>query len=156
MSRGAIIWCKNVIIAVLGVEKCFNKVTKTYFEYFMRETNCTVLINICQTRVFLGELYWSVIGRTVQPIMTWFQQRKTGCTSWTKSSRLQSQMWVTIFASFRQGRPWRQNRTLSLFFVIVTLSMQHYVQADLLSHTNFINVGFGSSSWQCRHTWKEK
>ena len=36
------------------------------------------------------------------------------------------------------------------------LSMQHYVQADLLSLANFINVALGSSSWQCRRTWKEK
>ena len=78
--------------------------------------------------------------------MTWFQQRKTGCTSWTKTCRLQSQIGVAIFASFRQEKPWRQNRSPSLFFVIVSLSMQYYVQADLLSHANFINVALGSLS----------
>ena len=48
--------------------------------------------------VFIG--YW----RTVQRIMTSLQQRKTGCTSWTKTSRLQSQIGVTIFASFWQEK----------------------------------------------------
>ena len=87
-----------------------------------------------------------LLERTVQRIMTWLQQRKTGCTSWTKTSRLHSQIGVAIFASFRQEKPWRQNRTPSPFFVIVSLSMQHYVEADLLSHANFINVVLGSSS----------
>ena len=78
--------------------------------------------------------------------MTWLQQRKTVCTSRIKTSRLQSQIEVEIYASFRQEKPWRQNGTPSLFFVIVSLLMQHYVLADLLSHVNFINVALGSSS----------
>ena len=74
----------------------------------------------------------------------------------TKTSGLHSQIGVAIFPSFWQEKPWRQNRTPSPFFVIVSLSMQHYVQADLLSHVNFINIVLGSSSWQFHRTWKEK
>ena len=92
-----------------------------------------------QRIVLIG--YW----RTVQRIMKCLQQRETGCTSWTKTSRLQSQIGVAIFASFWQEKPWRQNRTPSPFFVIVSLSMRHYVQADLLSHANIINVVLESS-----------
>ena len=62
------------------------------------------------------------------------------------TSRLQSQIGLAIFASFRQKKPWRQNRTPLLFFVVVSWAMQHYAQADLLSHANFINVALGSSS----------
>ena len=51
-----------------------------------------------------------------------------------------------MFCSFRQEGPWRQNRTLSPFFVKVSLSMRHYVQADLLRPANFINVVLESSS----------
>ena len=47
--------------------------------------------------------YW----RTVQRIMTWLQQQKTGFTSWIKSSGLQSQIGVATFASFQQEKPWR-------------------------------------------------
>ena len=61
-----------------------------------------------------------------------------------------------LLASFPQEKPWRQNRTLSPFFVIVSLSMRYYVQADLLSYANFIKVVLDSSSCQCCHTWKEK
>ena len=43
--------------------------------------------------------YW----HTVQHIMTGLQQQKTGCTSWTKTSRLQSQIEETIFAFFWAG-----------------------------------------------------
>ena len=64
--------------------------------------------------------YW----RTVQHIMTWLQQRKTVCTSWTKTSRLHNQIGVASFASFRQEKPWRQNRAPSPFFVIVRLLMR--------------------------------
>ena len=63
-----------------------------------------------------------VTGRKVQRIVTWLQQRKTGCTSWTKTSPLHCQIGVAIFASFRQEKPWRQNRTPSPFLVIVRLS----------------------------------
>ena len=80
--------------------------------------------------------YW----RTMQCIMTWLQQRRTGCNSWTKTCRLQSKIRVAIFASFRWEKPWRQNRTPSPFFAIASLSMRHYMQAVLLSHANFIRI----------------
>ena len=82
--------------------------------------------------------------------MTWLQQRTTGCISWIKTSRLQSQIGVAIFASFRHEKPLRQSRTLPPFFVIVSWSMRHYGQANLLSHANFINILLESLSWQCR------
>ena len=87
-----------------------------------------------------------LLERIVQRIMAWLKQRKTGCTCWTKTSRLHSQIGVAIFASLRQEKPWRQNRTSSPFFVIVSLSMRYYGQADILRQANFINVVLDSSS----------
>ena len=83
---------------------------------------------------------------TAQRIITWLQQQKTSCTSWTKTFRLQSQIGVAIFASFRQEKRWRKNLTPSSFFVIVSLSMRHCVRTDLLSHGNIIHVALESSS----------
>ena len=103
-----------------------------------------------QRIVLIG--YWLVTGVYSTTNYEWLQQRKTGCTSWTETSRLYSQIEAVIFASFRQEKPWRQNRTSSPFFVIVSLSMRHYVQAGLLSHSTFINVVLHFSSWQCRRT----
>ena len=83
-----------------------------------------------------------------QNIITWLQQQKDGCTSWTKTFRLQSQIGVAIFVSFRQQKPWRQKWIPSPFFVTVSWSMRHYGQADLLSLANFLIVVLESSSWQ--------
>ena len=88
--------------------------------------------------------YW----RTAQNIMTWLQQQKNGCTSWTKTFRLQSQIGVAIFVSFRQEKPCRQKWIPSPFFVTVSWSIRHYGQADLLSLANFLIVVLESSSWQ--------
>ena len=65
-----------------------------------------------------------LLERTVQQILTWLQQWKTGCTFWTKISHLHSQIGVAIFAYFWQENPWRQNQAPSPFFVIVSLSMR--------------------------------
>ena len=89
-----------------------------------------------------------ILEHTVQQIMTWVQQRKTDCTSWTKNSRVHSQIGVAIFASFRQEKAWRQNWTPSPYFVIVSLLMRHKGQADFLSRDNFIDVVLDSSPRQ--------
>ena len=52
------------------------------------------------SRIIVLMGYW----RTVQCIMMWLQQQKAGCTSWAKTFRLQSQIRVTIFASFWQEK----------------------------------------------------
>ena len=84
------------------------------------------------------------LWRTVQRILTWFQQQKTGCSSWTKAFRLQSQIGVPIFASFARNN--LGDKTVSsAFFVTVSWLMRHYGKSNLLSHADFLKFVLESS-----------
>ena len=66
--------------------------------------------------------YWSV---QYNELWRGFSNRRLVVPPGLKPPVSIAKIGMTIFASFWQKKPWRQNRTPSPFFVIVSLSMRH-------------------------------